>query len=136
MAAVRGKDSRAELLLRRELHRRGIRYRLHAKDVTGKPDIVIRSRKLAVFVDGDFWHGNAHRLRGLDKMEDMFPTKTDWWVAKIRRNVERDREVTEALRADGWRVVRVWESEVLPDPAGAADAVVAALKRDSKNFDS
>lgn len=128
MAAVRGKDSRAELALRRELHRRGIRYRLHARDVKGKPDIVIRSRKLAVFVDGDFWHGNAHRVRGLRRMEDLFPTNREWWMAKIRRNVERDQEVTQALREDGWRVVRLWESEVLPDPVAAADVVIAALR--------
>jgi DNA mismatch endonuclease (patch repair protein) len=128
MAAVRNRDSRAELALRRELHRRGLRYRLHAPDVTGKPDLVVRSRRVAVFVDGDFWHGNAHRLRGLERMEDLFPSNREWWMRKLRRNVERDREVTTALKAQGWRVVRVWESEVLADPGGAADRVEAALR--------
>ncbi len=129
MAAVRGKDSRAEMLLRSELHRRGVRYRLHAKDVMGRPDIVVRSRRVAVFVDGDFWHGNAHRLRGLDRMEDLFPNNREWWMKKLRRNMERDREVTVALQADGWRVVRVWESEILHGPKTAADAVEAALRK-------
>lgn len=127
MAAVKNKDSRAELALRRELHRRGVRYRLHARDVPGRPDIVIRRRRLAVFVDGDFWHGNSWRLRGLSSLEEQFPTRTDWWVAKISRNMQRDREVTAALENDGWRVVRLWESNVLADPVASADRVTDAL---------
>src|SRR3954470_20834591 len=99
MSAVRGKDSKAEMSLRRELHRRGLRYRLHARDVVGKPDLVVRSRRVAVFVDGDFWHGNAHRVRGLDRMEDLFPNNREWWMQKLRRNIERDREVTTRLVA-------------------------------------
>jgi DNA mismatch endonuclease (patch repair protein) len=128
MSAVRGKDSKAEIALRRELHRRGLRYRLHARDVIGKPDLVVRSRKVAVFVDGDFWHGNAHRLRGLDRLEDLFPTNREWWMQKLRRNIERDREVTETLRSEGWRVVRIWESNVLSDLTRAADTVEAAMR--------
>ncbi len=129
MAAVRGKDSKAELALRRVLHARGLRYRLHARDVFGHPDLVIRSRKLAVFVDGDMWHGNEHRRRGLASLADLFPTRTEWWVAKIERNIQRDQEVSEHLRADGWTVVRVWESEVTENPQTAADKVFAALER-------
>lgn len=128
MAAVKNKDSRAELALRRELHARGLRYRLHGRDVTGCPDLVVRSRRVAVFVDGDFWHGNAHRLRGLDRLEDLFPTNREFWKAKIARNVERDRKVTAALKASGWRVVRLWESDVLQSPTEAADRVEAALQ--------
>lgn len=129
MARVRSKDSRAELALRRELHARGVRYRLHARDVTGRPDLVHRRARLAVFVDGDFWHGNAHRLRGLPRLEDLFPTRTDWWVTKITANVHRDTRVTEALREQGWTVLRFWESDVLRDPVAAADTVTAALAR-------
>lgn len=124
MAAVRNRDSKAELALRRELHRRGLRYRLHARDVPGHPDLVIRSRKLAIFVDGDFWHGNAWRLRGLTNLAALFPTRTAWWVAKIERNMQRDREVTEQLENAGWRVVRVWESDVIADPASVATHVL------------
>ncbi|MGH8907486.1 MAG: very short patch repair endonuclease [Egibacteraceae bacterium] len=115
MAAVRNKDSKAELALRRALHARGVRYRLHAKDVIGRPDLVIRKYRLAIFVDGDFWHGNAWRLRGLRRLEDLFPTNTEFWAAKIRRNMARDAEVTEVLQNDGWTVVRVWESDVRTD---------------------
>lgn len=131
MSAVRGKDSKAEIALRRELHRRGLRYRLHARDVTGNPDVVVRSRKVAVFVDGDFWHGNAHRLRGLDRLDDLFPTNREWWMKKLRRNIERDREVTAILRSEGWRVVRVWESDVLSDPTCVADTVEAVMRGES-----
>jgi DNA mismatch endonuclease (patch repair protein) len=127
MAAVRNKDSKAELALRRALHARGLRYRLHARDVIGHPDVVIRSRRLAVFVDGDMWHGNEHRRRGLPSLADLFPTRTEWWVAKIERNIRRDQEVNTELTARGWTVVRVWESEVLRDPQQAADAVLKAM---------
>ena len=128
MAAVRNKDSKAELALRRALHARGVRYRLHAPDVLGRPDVVIRSKRLAVFVDGDFWHGNAHRLRGLDRLEDLFPNRTDWWMAKLTKTMARDRHVTAELTAQGWTVVRIWESDVLAAPDDAADRVVAALR--------
>lgn len=127
MRSVRDRDSKAELLLRSTLHRRGVRFRLHASDITGRPDVVIRSLRLAVFVDGDFWHGNEHRRRGLDRLENLFPTNTEWWVEKINANVQRDRRVTEELKAAGWIVVRLWESEVLDDPEGSADRVIDAL---------
>lgn len=132
MSRVRNKDSRAELVLRSELHRRGLRFRLHARDVLGRPDVVNRSRRLAIFVDGDFWHGNAWRLRGLARLEDQFPTRTEWWVRKISRTMDRDRAVTAALQADGWTVVRIWESDVLADPSTAATRVLeAAADRES-----
>jgi DNA mismatch endonuclease, patch repair protein len=128
MARVRSKDSRAELALRRALHAQGLRYRLHAGDVLGRPDLVIRKDRIAVFVDGDFWHGNAWRLRGLPSLEALFPTRTEWWTNKIRRTMERDKEVTATLRSDGWVVLRIWESEVLEDPVSAAGRVMAVIR--------
>jgi DNA mismatch endonuclease (patch repair protein) len=131
MARVRNKDSKAELALRRALHAAGVRYRLHAPDVTGRPDLVIRSRRLAVFVDGDLWHGNPEeiRRRGRDSLADLFPTRTDWWVAKIERTVARDREVTDALEGSGWTVIRLWEHDVLRDPTGSAETVRQAVRK-------
>lgn len=130
MAAVKNKGSKAELALRRELHRRGLRYRLHASELAGKPDLVFRHWRVAVFVDGDLWHGNPEEWarRGKATLAEMFPTRTEWWVAKIERNVERDREVSERLTAEGWRVVRLWEHDVLASPSAAADLVVAELR--------
>ncbi len=127
MAAVRNKDSKAELALRRELHSAGRRYSLHPKDVTGHPDIAFRKQKVAVFVDGDFWHGVAWKARGLQRLEDLFPSRTQWWATKIRRNIERDREVTRLLTEQGWTVIRLWESEVLASPGHAAERVTRAL---------
>lgn len=132
MAAVRGKNTKAEMTLRRALHRRGMRFRLHAPDVIGRPDIVNRSRRLAVFADGDMWHGNAWRLRGLDRLEDMFPNNTEFWTKKIRRNMERDREVTARLTEEGWTVVRLWESDILADPDAAAAKVLDAVMNPKK----
>lgn len=131
MSRVRNKDSRAELALRRALHAAGLRYRLHAPDVLGRPDLVIRSRRLAVFVDGDLWHGNPDevRRRGRGSLAELFPTRTEWWVAKIERTVRRDREVTDGLRSQGWRVVRLWEHDVLRDPEGCARTVLESLDR-------
>lgn len=129
MAAVRNKDSKAELRLRRVLHAAGLRYRLHANDVLGRPDLVIRSRRVAVFVDGDMWHGNPEevRRRGRQCLAELFPSRTEWWVAKIERNVVRDREVTERLRQEGWTVIRLWEHDVLVDPDAAARRVLQAV---------
>lgn len=126
MAAVRGHDTRPELALRRALHARGVRYRLHPRDVVGRPDLANRSRKVAVFVDGDFWHANPAewRRRGFDSMEAQFPMrKRAEWMAKLRRNIDRDAEVNDALTSEGWRVIRVWESEVRADPDAVADLI-------------
>lgn len=128
MSRVRDRDSRAELALRRALHRQGVRYRLQARDVVGRPDLVIRRLKVAVFVDGDMWHGNEHRRRGLARIEDLFPTNTDWWAAKIRSNIERDQRVTQELESAGWTVVRIWESTIHADPEAAATRVRTAVE--------
>ncbi len=128
MAANRAKNTKVEVALRRELHARGVRFRLHAKDVAGRPDIVIRKYRLAVFVDGDFWHGNAWRRRGLKRLEDDFNVNREFWVTKISRNMERDQEVTQLLKANGWTVVRFWESSLRQDVSGAADIVEEAIR--------
>lgn len=124
MSRVRSRDTVPEMLLRRELHRRGLRYRLRSKMI-GKPDIVFVTARVAVFVDGDMWHGHGWRERGFSSMEEQFKNHRDpdFWIAKIRRNVERDKEVTAALTEQGWTVVRVLESEVRKDVGAAADKV-------------
>lgn len=130
MSRVRSKDTKPELALRRELHALGMRYRLHPNDVMGRPDLVVRSRRLAVFVDGDLWHGNPLELqrRGRATLADVFPTRTEFWVDKIEKNMARDREVTAHLIKGGWTVVRVWASDVLADPRGLAKQVYDCYK--------
>lgn len=130
MSAVRSKDTKPEKLLRRAVHARGGRYRLHAADVLGHPDMVVRSRKVAVFVDGDLWHGNPEewKRRGRPDLASLFPSRTEWWVEKIEGNVRRDREVDRQLKDQGWRVVRLWASEVIADPNSAATVVLQELR--------
>lgn len=128
MARVKNKDSKAELAVRRRLHAMGLRYRLHYK-ITGRPDIVFPSKRVAVFVDGDFWHGNAWKLRGLSSLAELFPTRTEWWIDKITRTMERDEEVTRLLTDQGWAVLRVWESDVLADPDGVAARIARVVRQ-------
>jgi DNA mismatch endonuclease, patch repair protein len=123
MAAVRNRNSTAELALRRRLWANGLRYRLEVK-LPGKPDLVFTFARLAVFVDGDLWHGNSWRVRGLPSLEAQFPSRTEWWVTKIRSNIERDRRVDQQLANAGWTVLRFWESDVLADPNAVARQIV------------
>ncbi|WP_460868989.1 very short patch repair endonuclease [Rhodococcus aerolatus] len=120
MSTLRRRDTAPELALRRELHGRGLRYRLQVKAPGNRRrtiDICFRRRKVAVSVDGCFWHGcpvHHHRPRA----------NATWWDWKIASNRARDADCTRALEAQGWTVVRVWEHE---DPVAAADRVCAAL---------
>lgn len=122
MRANRRSDTKPEVALRRALHARGYRYRKDFRldlpsGVRVRPDIVFTARKIAVFVDGCFWHVCPEHGRE--------PTSNEWyWTPKLRRNVERDRAADAALHAAGWQVVRLWEHEPL---ASAVEAVVAAL---------
>ena len=106
MSRIRGKDTKPEMLLRRGLHGRGLRYRLHVAGMAGKPDIVFHRHRTAVFVNGCFWHGHGCSLFRWPK------TRTGFWRAKINRTIQRDREVRHALRVDEWRVLVVWECAV------------------------
>jgi DNA mismatch endonuclease (patch repair protein) len=130
MAAVRSRDTRPELYLRRALHARGLRYRVAPRQVEGRPDVVFPRLRVAVFVDGDFFHGNAWRSRGASSNDEMLSRwrNADFWTSKIAANVARDHRVTAALEASGWRVVRLWESEVLTDLDGCVRRVVAVLQ--------
>lgn len=117
-------NTRCELALRRELWRRGFRYKLHVPGLPGRPDVVFPKHRLAVFCDGDFWHGRdlQHRLAKLAKGHN-----STYWVAKVQRNVTRDRENDRALQAAGWTVLRLWETDVLRSPCEGADRVAELL---------
>ena len=115
-------------MLRRELHRRGRRYTLRSA-LPGRPDVVFPGQKVAVFVDGDMWHGQGWRERGFAAMEEQFAhhRNPEFWIRKIRRNMQRDQEVNSQLLRLGWRVVRVLESDLRRDLAVAADRVEDTL---------
>lgn len=128
MSAVRSHGTRPELLLRHELHRRGLRYRLKS-GLAGKPDIVFPSARVACFVDGDRWHGNGWRIRGFSSFEEEFQhANSQFWKQKIERNIERDRQVDSLLLDAGWSVVRIWASEVERDISNAADRVESIVR--------
>ena len=129
MGRVKRRDTSPELILRRALHRMGLRYRVDSKTIYGRPDISIMKYKLAVFVDGDFWHGNEHNIRQLSKLEDLFPTNAGFWCCKILGNIDRDRQVNQKLSQEGWTVIRIWASTILRSPNDAAESVYRALEK-------
>lgn len=119
MARIRSKNTKAEVRLRSLLHRRGLRFRIHAKWLPGTPDIVFTRRRLAVFVDGDFWHGYM--------FEDWKHKLKPYWSEKITRTRLRDQAQTSALRELGWTVLRIWEHEVKRHPDRCVELVEHTL---------
>jgi len=107
MSRIRSRDTKPELLLRKALWAQGFRYRVHVKDIPGNPDIIIKKYRLAIFVDGEFWHGHQW-----EKTKAKLKSNRDFWIPKIERNISRDKEVNEALMAMGYTVFRFWSEEV------------------------
>ncbi len=121
MAKIRSRDTSPELAIRSELHRRGLRYRVDMPlpDVGRvRPDIVFTRVRVALFVDGCFWHRCPQH-------ESLPKTNADWWLEKLNTNVERDRRADEALTLAGWRVIRIWEHQ---DPVTAAEKVEVIVR--------
>ncbi len=130
MSQVRRSDNRAERLLRSLLWKAGYRFRVQAIDVFGRPDIVFPRLRVAIFVDGDFWHGRVLREGGEIALRAVVRgERYPWWRDKFRRNIARDTEVSSSLKKSGWRVVRVWESEVLRNPTSIANRIARILDR-------
>lgn len=131
MAAVRGRNTQPELTLRSALHANGLRYRVHPRAIPGRPDLANGKRKIAIFIDGDYWHGNPAEWcrRGYETLEAQFrEDKRDFWVGKITRNIDRDHEITSILEADGWTVIRIWESDIQSDLQGAVGRIMSAWR--------
>ncbi len=122
MSRLRSRDTRPELAIRSELHRRGFRFRVDRAPLTGlrsRADVVFGPARVAVYVDGCFWHScPEHGTRP--------KANAEWWEQKLKRNQERDAETNRVLREHGWEVVRIWEHE---DPVAAADRVEGAVRR-------
>ena len=107
MSQIKGKNTKPEILVRKFLHSKGFRFRLHVKKLPGKPDIVLAKYKTAIFVHGCFWHGH----QGC-KYFVIPKTRTDWWTNKIQRNVSNDLSATKDLKKHGWKVIDIWECDV------------------------
>lgn len=120
MSRIRGTNTKPELALRRELWRRGLRYRLKVT-LAGKPDITFKSARVLVFVDGCFWHGcPVHAVKPL--------TNADFWREKIDRNRARDHKITQALESGGWVVLRIWEHEIKQHLLQSADKIEDTIR--------
>lgn len=123
MKNIRSKNTKAEILLRKALWHHGIRYRKNYKKLPGKPDIAITKYKIAVFVDGDFWHARGHE----EKPGEQIQTNVSFWSKKLKRNIERDKEVNQALLEIGWLVLRYWDSDVKKDCNACVEDIMQYL---------
>ena len=122
MRAVKGKDTKPEWAVRRLVHALGFRYRLHRKDLPGKPDLVFGPRRKVIFVHGCFWHGH-HCKRGARVPK----TNRDYWMQKVQRNQDRDTAAQQTLQEAGWNVLVIWECETR-DKDALEQRLIAFLK--------
>jgi len=123
MRNIRSKGTKPERIIGKKLREKGIYFTQHVKKVFGKPDITFLRKKIAVFIDSDFWHCNPENFQ-------MPKTNRDYWENKIQRNVERDKKVNQKLKKEGWKVIRIWESEIKEDPTECVERILKAIGRD------
>jgi DNA mismatch endonuclease (patch repair protein) len=107
MSMIKGKNTKPEMIVRKYLFSKGFRYRVNVKELPGKPDIVLRKYRTVIFINGCFWHGHEGC-----KYFVIPKTRTEWWRAKIDKNIARDAEVRDKLRSMGWRTMVVWECQL------------------------
>ena len=118
MSCIHGKDTSIERMLSRELWHRGFRFRKNSKLIYGHPDIAIKRYKVAIFCDGDFWHGYDWENR-----EKQIKSNREYWIPKIERNMTKDIETNHVLASMGYTVIRVWEHDIRKDLKGTADMI-------------
>lgn len=123
MSRIKSKDTSIEMLLRKALWAKGLRYRLHSKTVFGKPDIIFIGKKVAIFCDSEFWHGKNY-------IEGKYTIKTNssYWNTKLERNISRDKEVNQILAAQGWTILRFWAKDINKNLPDVVNQVMSALK--------
>lgn len=132
MAGIKGRDTKPEWIIRRGLHRLGFRYRLYARELPGRPDLVLAKHRAVVFIHGCFWHGHDCPLFKWPK------TREEFWRTKIGGNVDRDARAIDILTRQGWRVAIVWECALRGagrDPGAIVDRLAAWLEGDSKGLE-
>lgn len=130
MSRIRSKDTKPEMIIRKFLFANGFRFRLHDKTLPGKPDLVLKKIKTAIFVHGCFWHGHKGcRYFVVPK------TRTDWWLAKINGNISNDEKKKQKLTELGWNVITVWECDIRPDKRdNTLNSLLARLKKLNDEF--
>ncbi len=123
MRAIKNKGSKIETMLQKELWHRGLRYRKNVSTVYGKPDIAFIGKKVAIFCDSEFFHGYDWN----NKRQNI-KSNCEFWIQKIEKNMERDKEVTERLTSEGWIVLRFWGNEIKKDLSGCADKIEGVVR--------
>ena len=127
MSMIKSHDTKVEVILRKELWRRGLRYRKNCAAVYGKPDIVFLRKQVAIFIDGEFWYGY-----NFNEIKDRLKSNKKFWVDKIQHNMERDFEITQFLTEQGWAVLRFWDFEIKNDLKFCADKIEQTVKNRDK----
>lgn len=122
MRAVKNKDTGIERSLRKALWEKGYRYRKNCRDVYGKPDIVFKKQKLAIFCDSKFWHGYDWEVQ-----KETIKSNRDFWIPKIERNIMRDKEVNDRLKLEGWTILRFWEDQIKNDIEICVNEIISFL---------
>lgn len=128
MSGVHSKNTKPEQILRKALWQRGIRYRKNYDKLPGRPDIAITRCKIAIFVDGDFWHG-----RNMEKIDKEITQNRQYWLPKLRKNKMRDEEVNDILTEKGWLVIRFWESDIKKDIDSCVKKILQYIPYRSNN---
>ncbi len=123
MSKIRRRNTKPELLFRKALWKKGVRYRVDSKQLPGKPDVSIKKYKLAVFIDGEFWHGYNWNER-----KEKLKTNKGFWIPKIERNMQRDHEVNQQLTEMGFTVFRFWANEIKTDLKTCINDVMVYLQ--------
>jgi len=124
MKKIKSTGTSPEISLGKEIWKRGYRYRKHYKKIPGKPDFVFVKGRVAVFIDGEFWHGF-----NWEEKKQKIKSNRDYWLPKIERNIKRDKENNKSLKKMGWVVIRFWEKEVKKDLIGCADIIERILSK-------
>lgn len=128
MARVKSKDTSIEIILRKALWSRGLRYRKNVRTIIGTPDIAFPNLKIAVFCDSEFWHG-----KDFLQNKNLPKNNRQYWKTKLERNIERDKKVTSYLLKQGWSVLRFWEKDILIHVEKIADQIEALVKKRQQN---
>ncbi len=135
MRQVHSRDTGPDILFRKALFAHGFRYKLYEPKLPGKPDLVLPSSKVAVFIDGDFWHGHQWQTRGFSTLDSQFSNvrNKEYWVNKIRGNMDRDCRNTTKLLSNGWTVIRFWESEIKSNLDKCINLTIDAINNGNRN---
>ncbi len=126
MRRVKNKNSQIELMLRKELWARGLRYQKNVSGIMGKPDIVFKGKRVVVFCDSEFFHGYDW-----EEKKKEIKSNREFWIKKIERNIQRDKEVTSFLEGEGWLVLRFWGRDIKKNLKACADTIEEALRNRS-----